>query len=322
MKVSNASEFLLFETLRLSNKLSFVNSHATLVLVNLTLQDMRVEKTVIQTLVSQLSSILMQLSFSFDQDTRVKKLSCKLFTNIVIITQINFILSNRDKALLPLKKEISIREVDILRREISAVRLLQLVDIPMLENLLESFENYADIDDDYGSNNNLDVEQANKLGREHLDQTLELCDNDQEKTWLKATIECFDVQTKCPLPRKTEIGFRNSWNDSILGIFKTLIDYYQSIVETLFPANLAEVMCEVSTLLQSGKYTECLRALQLLVVLLPMNKSQHLHKLLQFMCLSVDNNIQPIAGVDSREGVCAVFMDAILPECEQMDKVR
>ena len=264
----------------------------------------------------------MQLSFSFDQDTRVKKLSCKLFTNIVIITQINFILPNRDKALLPLKKEISVREVDILRREISAVRLLQLVDIPMLENLLESFENYADIDDDYGSNNNLDVEQANKLGREHLDQTLELCDNDQEKTWLKATIECFDVQTKCPLPRKTEIGFRNSWNDSILGIFKTLIDYYQSIVETLFPANLAEVMCEVSTLLQSGKYTECLRALQLLVVLLPMNKSQHLHKLLQFMCLSVDNNIQPIAGVDSREGVCAVFMDAILPECEQMDKVR
>lgn len=229
---------------------------------------------------------------------------------------------NRDKALLPLKKEISIREVDILRREISAVRLLQLVDIPMLENFLESFENYADIDDDYGSNSSLEVEQANKFGRERLDQTLELCDNDQEKTWLKATIECFDVQTKCPLPRKTEIGFRNSWNDSILGIFKTLIDYYRSIVETLFPASLAEVMCEVSTLLQGDKYTECLRALQLLVVLLPMNKSQHLHKLLQFMCLSVDNNIQPVVGVDSREGVCTVFMDAILPECEQMDKVR
>ena len=238
------------------------------------------------------------------------------------LTRINFVLFNRDKALLPLKKEISIREVDILRREISAVRLLQLVDIPMLENLLESFENYADIDDDCGSNNNLEIEQANKLGREHLDQTLELCDNDQEKTWLKATIECFDVQTKCPLPRKTEIGFRNSWNDSILGIFKTLIDYYRSIVETIFPANLAEVMCEISTLLQNGKYTECLRALQLLVVLLPMNKSQHLHKLLQFMCLSVDNNIQPAPGVDSREGVCAVFMDAILPECEQLDKVR
>ena len=223
--------------------------------------------------------------------------------------------------MLPLKKEISIREVDILRREISAVRLLELVDIPMLENLLESFENYADDDDDYISNNNLEVEQANKLGREHLDQTLELCDNDQEKTWLKATIECFDLQVKCPLPRRTEIGFRNSWNDSILGIFKTLIDYYRSIVENLFPTNVAEVICEISRLLQNGKYTECLRALQLLVVLLPLDKSQHLQKLLQFMCLSVDNNIQPMAGVDSREGVCAVFMDAILPECEQLDKV-
>lgn len=228
---------------------------------------------------------------------------------------------NRDKALLPLKKEISIREVDILRREISAIRLLQLVDIPMLENFLESFENYADHDDDYVINTNLEVEQANKMGREHLDQTLELCDNDQEKTWLKATIDCFDLQTKFPLPRRTEIGFRNSWNDSILGIFKTLIDYYRSIVETLFPANVAEVVCEVSRLLQCCKYTECLKALQLLVVLLPMNKSQHLQKLLQFMCLSVDNNIQPMEGVDSREGVCAVFMDAILPECEQLDKV-
>lgn len=208
-----------------------------------------------------------------------------------------------------------------MRREISAVRLLELIDIPMLENLLESFENYADHDDDCVTNNNLEVEQASKLGREHLDQTLELCDNDQEKTWLKATIECFDLQTKYPLPRKTEIGFRNSWNDSILGIFKTLIDYYQSIVETLFPANLSEVVREISRLLQNDKYTECLRALQLLVALLPLNKSQHLHKLLQFMCLSVDNNIQPMAAVDSREGVCAVFMDAILPECEQLDKV-
>ena len=224
--------------------------------------------------------------------------------------------------MLPLKKEVSIREVDILRREISAVRLLELIDIPMLENLLESFENYADHDDDYPINScNLEVEQANKMGREHLDQTLEMCDNDQEKTWLKATIECFDLQVKCPLPRRTEIGFRNSWNDSILGIFKTLIDYYRSIVETLLPANVVEVVCEISGLLQSGKYTECLRALQLLVVLLPLNKSQHLQKLLQFMCLSVDNNIQPMAGVDSREGVCAVFMDAILPECEQLDKV-
>lgn len=234
-------------------------------------------------------------------------------------TMISF---NRDKALLPLKKDISIREVDILRREISAVRLLQLIDVPMLENLLESFENYADHDDEYANGNSLDVEQANKIGREHLDQTLELCENDQEKTWLKATIECFDLQIKCPLPRKTEIGFRNSWNDSILGIFKSLIDYYRSIVETLFPSNLFEVICEVSFLLQNGKYTECLRVLQLLVVLLPLSKSQHLQKLLQFMCLSVDNNIQPVAGVDSREGVCSVFMNAILPECDQLDKVN
>ena len=36
-------------------------------------QDMRVEKTLIQTLACKLSSTLMQLLFSFDQDTRVEK---------------------------------------------------------------------------------------------------------------------------------------------------------------------------------------------------------------------------------------------------------
>lgn len=228
---------------------------------------------------------------------------------------------NRDKALLPLKKEITIREVDILRREISAVRLLQLIEIPMLENLLESFESYTDYEDDLVITNTLETETANQMGRHQLDQTLELCDDDREKTWLRATIECFDVQTKYPLPRKTEIGFRNSWNDSILGLFKTLIDYYHSIVETLLPSNLSEVVCEVVGLLCSGKYDDALRALQLLVVLLPMNKARHLQKLLQFMFLSVENNILPVEDLNSREGVCGMFMDVIIPECQQLDKV-
>ena len=47
---------------------------------------MRVEKTLIQTLASQLSLILMQLLFSFDQDMRVEKtliqtLACQLSCN-------------------------------------------------------------------------------------------------------------------------------------------------------------------------------------------------------------------------------------------------
>ena len=41
-------------------------------------QDMRVEKTLLQTLTCQLSSTLMQLLFSFDQDMRVEKTLYKL----------------------------------------------------------------------------------------------------------------------------------------------------------------------------------------------------------------------------------------------------
>ena len=49
-------------------------------------QDMRVEKTLIQTPAFQLSSTLMQLLFSFDQDMRVEKtliqtLACQLSCN-------------------------------------------------------------------------------------------------------------------------------------------------------------------------------------------------------------------------------------------------
>ena len=50
------------------------NSYATLLQILFSFdQDIRVEKTLIQTLASQLSSTLMQLLFSFDQDMRVGK---------------------------------------------------------------------------------------------------------------------------------------------------------------------------------------------------------------------------------------------------------
>ena len=56
------------------NYLPDINSHTTLIQLLFSFdQDMRVEKTLIQTLASQLSSTLMQLLFSFDQDTRVEK---------------------------------------------------------------------------------------------------------------------------------------------------------------------------------------------------------------------------------------------------------
>ena len=63
-----------WELRKLSLKLSLLNSHATLMqLLFLFDQDMRVEKTLMQTLASQLSSTLMQLLFLFDQDMRVEK---------------------------------------------------------------------------------------------------------------------------------------------------------------------------------------------------------------------------------------------------------
>jgi hypothetical protein len=64
-----------WELRKLSCKLSLLNSHATLVLVD---QDMRVEKTFMQTLASQLSSTLMQLLFSLTGAWELRKLSCKL----------------------------------------------------------------------------------------------------------------------------------------------------------------------------------------------------------------------------------------------------
>ena len=53
-------------------------------------QDMRVEKTLIQTLACQLSSTLMQLLFSFDQDMRVEKtliqtLACQLSSTLITL---------------------------------------------------------------------------------------------------------------------------------------------------------------------------------------------------------------------------------------------
>ena len=59
-----------WELRKFSYKLSLFNSHQLLFSFD---QDMRIEKTLIQTLACQLSSTLMQLLFSFDQDMRVEK---------------------------------------------------------------------------------------------------------------------------------------------------------------------------------------------------------------------------------------------------------
>ena len=67
-------------------------------------QNMRVEKTFIQTLTCQLSSTLMQLLFSFDQDMRVEK----THTNSDLLTFVQLLFSFKQDKLRKLMPELLI----------------------------------------------------------------------------------------------------------------------------------------------------------------------------------------------------------------------
>ncbi|XP_064784967.1 DEP domain-containing protein 7-like [Oncorhynchus masou masou] len=174
--------------------------------------------------------------------------------------------------------------VDEVLREETMLRLLQLVELPMLDNLLEGGETsprrMAQRDPDL-------IYTSNYLDRE----ILRAFKDSQEDDWLTAALDCLEflpdqqvVEVSRDLPRCPDVV-----GQCKLLLYETLVKYYgQSDRSPLLANHMSDIYTGVTELLVNAKFYKALEALQLCLKLLHPRKREELRTLLRFMAMAAD----------------------------------
>ena len=181
-------------------------------------------------------------------------------------------------------------------------RLLQLIDVPFLEDILtQTFT-----DDREGViviSNSVPVpcvQHAKQIG-----SNKETADNSElNNVWVTIGMECIQLQRDFPLPQLGNVGYSNLMNAKEAGIQQILLEYYGSLVDSLIPSNLTELVDGVLCAL-ANDWTKAVTILPLLMLMLQTSQRKHLRKLLNFLARSV--------GANSGRFIVKRFMCTILP---------
>ncbi|KAL9985007.1 hypothetical protein ACROYT_G007360 [Oculina patagonica] len=187
--------------------------------------------------------------------------------------------------------------------EVALSRLLQLTDVPFLEDILT-----PPIKDDRTgviviSNS---VPEPCIQHSQQIDCNKENIDNSEmNNVWVTAGMECIQLQRDCPLPQRGNMGYLNVMNAKEAGIQQILLQYYGSLVDTLIPSNLTDLVDGILCAL-ANDWTKAITFLPMLVLMLPSSQRRHLKKLLNFMGRST--------GTSSGRFIVKKFMGAILPK--------
>ncbi|KAM6972931.1 DEP domain-containing protein 7-like [Aplochiton taeniatus] len=235
--------------------------------------------------------------------------------------------------------------VEEVLQEQTMLRLLQLVELPLLEDVLEASQNRAPSGmsparpDLIYNSNDLDRQILRAFGKYH------------EDLWLSAALDCLDflpdqlvVEFSRELPGCAHLQAINplgqarspaaSHSDhvhqpiegsneqsSCAGIgqckllaYQTLVKYYsQTEQPALLPDHWTSVYTGITDLLVSAKLDKALEALQLCLKLLPSRRREELQRLLYFMSLAADSEeIRLDREVENRIAVKRDFSRVIL----------
>lgn len=187
--------------------------------------------------------------------------------------------------------------------EVALSRLLQLTDVLFLEDILTP----PITDDRTGviviSNS---IPNSYVQHSQQIDCNKENVDNSEtNNVWVTAGMECIQLQRDCPLPQHGNMGFSNMMNAKEAGIQQILLQYYGSLVDTLIPSNLTDLVDGILCAL-ANNWTKAITFLPMLVLMLPTSQRRHLKKLLNFMGRS--------KGTSSGRFIVKKFMGAILPK--------
>ncbi|KGL81938.1 DEP domain-containing protein 7, partial [Tinamus guttatus] len=178
------------------------------------------------------------------------------------------------------------KKEDIWKQQ-TLLRLLQLIDVPVLENILVSSvkskpECFGREEDLVISNTFLDREVMASLNLPELDK------------WLYAAIECleyfpdqFIVMVSQQLPESNNKPSNLDTYKKIL--FDVIIKYYSQKKDSLLDIQDLDIHAGIIELLEKGKTEQALEASQLYLRLLAPNIREELHRLLTFIAIASES---------------------------------
>ncbi|NWX40113.1 DEPD7 protein, partial [Steatornis caripensis] len=182
---------------------------------------------------------------------------------------------------------LSKRVIEDVWKQQTLLRLLQLIDVPLLEDILMSSAKtktdcFGKEEDLIISNTFLDRELTHSLNLPELDK------------WLYAAIECleyfpdqFIVMVSQQLPQSTNKP--SSLNTYKKVIFDIIIKYYSQRKESLLATQDLDIHSGIIELIEKGKTDQALEASQLYLKLLAPNIREELHRLLTFIVIASES---------------------------------
>ncbi|NXY06238.1 DEPD7 protein, partial [Pteruthius melanotis] len=167
------------------------------------------------------------------------------------------------------------------------LRLLQLIDVPLLEDILVSSvktksDSFGKEEDMIISNTFLDREVTCSLNLPELDR------------WLYAAIECLEyfpdqflVMVSQQLPQSANNP--SSLNTYKKILFDVIMKYYSQKKDSLLATQDVDIHSGIIELIEKRKTDQALEALQLYLKLLAPNISEELHRLLTFLAIASES---------------------------------
>jgi len=140
---------------------------------------------------------------------------------------------------------------------------------------------------------------------EPTDQKENINGSETTDIWVTAGMECIQLQRDFPLPQRADTSYLNVMNVKEAGIQQILLEYYGSLLDSLIPSNLTDLVDGMLCVL-ANDWSKVVTFLPLLTLMLPASQRRHLRKLLNFIGMSADTS--------SGRFIVKKFMSAILPK--------
>uniref|UniRef100_A0A665TKZ1 DEP domain-containing protein 7 n=1 Tax=Echeneis naucrates TaxID=173247 RepID=A0A665TKZ1_ECHNA len=198
--------------------------------------------------------------------------------------------------------------VDEVWQEETFLRLLNLVDLPLLEGVLQcSRTPSSPPPSQMPAHNNPDLIYSSN----HLDrQILKAFRETQEDEMLCAALDCLDFLSDQPVVELSRDGVAQCK----LLLYRALLKHYSHTDRPpLLPQYMSDICTAITDLLVNAKLDKALEALQLCLKLLPPSCREELRRLLTFMSLAADpQEIKLDKEIENKLAVKRSFTRAII----------
>ncbi|XP_033628513.1 DEP domain-containing protein 7-like isoform X1 [Asterias rubens] len=189
-------------------------------------------------------------------------------------------------------------------KESTVQRLLQLVDLPLLEDILSCTEKF---------------EARNDIGESLANGNTIKDDTTGSDPWFSSAIACLHSHPEGASIAASFLSSTNSQSQSSvharkLLLFQTLTNHYAGRKHHLIPADLHEVLSAILGSLARGKTTRAIELTQVMMLIVGKKERDELKRLLGFMsAASTKNAVKLSYETDNRITLITTFTSLIIP---------